>query len=315
MKKLFLTFSLALLLLSAAGCVPTDTTVTPDPTIPEVETPEISEPGAWVPDTQGPWDGATYLATSTDGLTFEGKTLVMEQAGVPNLLLRENGDLVLTYQYFSSTEESMFDTISYSVSQDDGTTWTDPEAIAFEGLPEGLDAKKKPMDPTIVENAEGGLRLYFTYHAKDSQTATLYSALAADGDITAPFVVQPNAALVDDTNLLDPAIVFFKQQWHHYTWSDQGDENIHSVSGDGIMFTREDDVTLPMDFLGQVIQFGEGLRFYGTSRDGVVSAYSADGYSWTMTEGAAIREGADPGVQQLADGTYVMVYTSMNFNQ
>ncbi len=142
MKKasfLLLSISLFFSLLSTTGCTGpqlSDTDTNQETENQETETLQTdAEPGSWVPDTKGPWDGTIYLATSSDGLNFDGKEQLFTQAGVPNLLLQSNGDLILMYQYFSSTDEDLFDTITYSVSEDDGATWTDTSAIDFQGLP------------------------------------------------------------------------------------------------------------------------------------------------------------------------------------
>lgn len=272
-------------------------------------------PGSWIPDTRGPWDGAIYQAASKDGLAFTGKTLILEQAGVPNLLRMPSGELILTYQYFSSESESMFDVIAYSTSTDDGTTWSEPKTIEFSGIPTPAAPKLMPMDPSLVRMDDGSLRLYFTYHAKGSKKPEMYSAVAADGNIASTFVVNTTPALsVSGKNLLDPSVVSFGGLWHHYTWQDGNDNNYHSTSTDGMSFTMKDEVSLPMDFLGQVIPSGSGLRYYGTGKGEVVSAYSDDGYVWTMDTGSRT-QGADPGVQQLSDGSCLMVYTAANFNE
>lgn len=265
------------------------------------------------PDKKGPWDGSLYMTTSSDGLSFSGKTLVLERAGVPNLLKLQSGELILTYQYFSNTDAALFDIIAYSVSKDSGHTWSDPAAIQFEDLPSARESRLKPMDPSLVQLEDGRLRLYFTYHANGNEKPALYSATTQDSDISSAFTVNKTVALMVSANLLDPAVTFFNGKWHHYTWQDASDNNYHSVSDDGETFTMQDEISLEMDFLGQVISYQDRLRFYGTGKGGVVSATSSDGYSWTKEAGTRV-QGADPGVQQLDDGTFVMVYTSMNFN-
>lgn len=302
------TFLLGVLLLSACTSVPVENI--------EIDE-ELEVGGTPTMDTTqpGPWDGALFLTRSGDGLDFDEKTLVLEEAGVPNLLLLENDDLVLMYQYFSSTNPALFNVMAYSISQDDGETWTDPQALELSNLPEPIDSGKVPMDPTLVQLEDGRLRVYFTYHAEGSALAELYSATAAGDDVSASFVVETTPALsVPKTFLLDPAVVFFDGLWHHYTWDGASDNNFHSTSEDGVSFDLEEGIELPMDFLGQVIAYDKGLRFYGTGEGGVVSAYSEDGYTWELDQ-TNVMQGADPGVQQLADGSFVMVYTSMNFNE
>lgn len=265
-------------------------------------------------DDKGAWDGGISLAISSNGLDFEHKEQVLKKAGVPNLLQLQSGDLVLTYQYFSDTDEDMFDVIAYSVSEDSGATWSEPELMDFGNLPEPLDEAKVPMDPTLVQLEDGRLRMYFTYHAKGNKTAVLYSATTDDAEIDSTFVVNPIPALVlSDAFLLDPAVTYFDGLWHHYSWQNDSDNNYHSTSTDGLTFTLQDEINLPMDFLGQVIPFEDGLRFYGTGQGSVVSAFSSDGYTWEIDEENII-QGVDPAVQELEDGSYIMVYTSMNFN-
>lgn len=250
------------------------------------------------------------MATSENGLMFEEQKELFDRAGVPNLLKLENGNLVLTYQYFSDSSKDMFDVIAYSISEDSGETWTETEAVKIEGSPSPLTDGKVPMDPTLVQLEDGRLRLYFTYHAKGNKTAALYSATAEDDNISSTFTVEETPALTVSENLLDPAVVYFDGLWHHYSWRDKSTLNYHSTSEDGVTFTRQEDIDLDMDFLGQVIPFEDGLMFYGTGG----SAFSEDGYNWEINKKVSI-PGADPGIQQIDDGSYLMVYTSMNFNK
>jgi hypothetical protein len=41
----------------------------------------------------GPWATRTVLRTSTDGITFSGREVIMDQSGVPNLLATSSGVL------------------------------------------------------------------------------------------------------------------------------------------------------------------------------------------------------------------------------
>lgn len=265
----------------------------------------------WWPNENGPWNGDLVLAYSEDGFTFTQGERLTQYAGVPNLLYTSQGKLIATFQYFSREDESMYDVIAYSVSEDEGKTWSDVEAITIEGLPEGRD--KKPMDPTIVETENGGLRLYFTYHGKKDAYARLRSAYTSDGDISSNFIYEEGETPDTHKGILDPAVVYFNGLWHHYTWDMDSDMNYHSTSTDGVNFTLEENIEgMDMDFLGQVVVVDDGLRFYGTGM-GVKSAFSNDGYTWEMEDGNRFI-GADPGVAQLADGSYIMLYTSANFN-
>ncbi len=300
-------------LLTACGTTAPAQELTQNPPQDSAQEP-TQDPQDWYPTQKGPWDGHLALARSSDGLAFDGAETLFEQSGVPNLLKLDDGSLVLTYQYFSKESQDAFDVIAYSLSNDEGDTWSETAIVEFEGLPEPLDAAKKPMDPTLVQLEDGRLRLYFTYHAAGEKTAALYVATAKNDDMTSTFEVKESPALQVDQNLLDPAVVFFDGTWHHYSWRMDSEANYHSTSEDGLTFTLQEDVTLPMDFLGQVIPYEEGLRFYGTGPQGVTSAFSEDGFTWEIDQ-QGIVQGADPGVQKIEEGAYVMVYTSMNFNK
>lgn len=281
---------------------------------------EIMEAGSWVPSSNGAWSGSIILASSDDGLTFtQGETLV-DYAGVPNLLLTSDGTLIASYQYFSREDYDMYDVIAYSVSEDQGKTWTDPEKISFEGLPIPTTGTKegmfvtKAVDPTLVETSDGALRLYFTYQEKDEEQPHLASALASDGNIASTFVYEEGERpILDDAPMLDPAVVYFDGLWHHYSWNEDSEDNYHSLSEDGINFELQDNIEdVGMEFLGQVIAVDGGLRFYGT-KNGISSAFSEDGFTWEKEDGSRMM-GADPGVVELEDGSYLMLYTSSNFN-
>lgn len=263
----------------------------------------------------GPWNGSVFLATSSDGDTFTEQSTVVDRAGVPNILKLHDGTLVLTYQYFSAEASDMFDVIAYSLSFDQGETWTAPAPVHFSGLPLS-NGGRHAMDPDLVQLDDGRLRMYVTYHADTAARPTLYVATASDADMTSTFMAEPTPALsIADTNVLDPSVIFFHSEWHHYSWLDDSSENIHTTSSDGLTFTQRDSINLPMDFLGQVIAMGDGLRFFGTGSGKILSAFSTDGYTWVMDDGFRLDRGADPGVTQLDDGTYLMVYTSQNFNR
>ena len=300
---------------------------------------EDSDLPSWVPSISGngPWKSNLWLATSSDGLTFTKDHMLVEHVGVPNLLFTSSRELIATYQYFSYETEELFGVIAYSVSEDNGATWTDPVAVTIEGLPDPVTSGNaqervfvtQAVDPTLVEIADGALRLYFTYQQADEEWPHPASALNTDGDITGTFIYEEASGLDSDEEaaLLDPVVVYFDGLWHYYAWNvaqmGMGNEgpvtiddfdNYHGISEDGVTFTLQDFITLDMNLLGQAVALDDGIRFYGTGNGGAVSAFSLDGYTWEMEDGVRLSGANDPGVAQLEDGTYVMVYTSLNFN-
>ena len=67
---------------------------------------------------------------------------------------------------------------------------------------------------------------------------------------------------------------------------------------------REDNISLNMKMLGGACAVDTGYRFYTN-----YSARSTDGYTWIQED--VRMPGADPGVVQLKNGTYLMLYTSI----
>ena len=273
---------------------------------------ETAEPPSWIKDdpnreNKGPWYQSLYIAVSQDGLNFTGEKMFLEHSGVANLILTSDDKLIATFQYFSYINEDMFDVIAYSVSGDYGNTWSSVKAVKIKGLDKGPN----PVDPTLVELDDKTFRLYFTYHEHGSDYPQLFSA---HGNSIESEFFSEGQQLITDEIVLDPAVVEFDGTWHHYTikhGQQFGDTpgspfNVHSISETGLDFKLVDDIEIDMGMLGDVIEDNNGLRFYNGSR----SAFSTDGYNWTIDSGERVK-GADPGVVKLPDGSYIMIYTNV----
>jgi hypothetical protein len=257
----------------------------------------------------GPWYDALYVATSEDGLNFSNKKLFLEHSGVANLILTSDNELIATFQYFSFENEEMFDKIAYATSDDYGKTWSEVRNVVIKDVGAGAN----PCDSTLVELQEGRFRLYFTYQQMGEEYPQLFSAI---GDSIDSEFLSEGQQLETDEIILDPAVIYFDGMWHHYTAkhgqsfeSGPGSKpiGVHSISEDGLAFELEDEIDIGMSFLGDVIEDDGGLRFYSGSK----SAFSEDGYDWTLDEGDRV-DGADPGVAELPDGSYIMIYTHVN---
>ncbi|MBT4604199.1 exo-alpha-sialidase [archaeon] len=267
-------------------------------------------------DTSKPWFSQVNIATSTDGITFIEQGMLTKQAGVANLLKTKDNELIAIYQYFDPFIKENFDQIAYQISTDNGQTWSERGFIQYEELPyKPKPGRPSPVDPDLVQLEDGSLRLYFTYPQPGYEYA--FMAVSTADSITDNFVFKGPALSLDDTLLLDPAIVYFNDMWHHYTWTNEKNSegvniNVHSTSKDGLTFERQDDIYLPMNFLGQAIVIDEELYFYGSGMKGPV-AKSTNGFEWEISSETNVL-GADPGITQLDDGSFVMIYTNMNFN-
>jgi hypothetical protein len=203
--------------------------------------------------------------------------------------------------------EEMFDKVAYTISKDYGETWATVKLINIDTPSNsGFMVGPNACDPTLVQLEDGSFRLYFTYETNGDGGPTLYSAKS---DTIDGLFEWEGKQLEPNGTILDPAIVYFNNTWHHYTTNHDdfgGDiiRNVHSTSQTGTDFERQEDIEIGMSFLGDVIEVEGGLRFYS----GQQSAFSEDGYEWEIDEGQRM-EGADPGVAIMPDGSYVAIYT------
>ena len=259
----------------------------------------------------GPWNQDLSISTSTDGVNFTEGKLFIPHAGVANLLNTAEGKLVATFQYFSFKNEAMFDVIAYSISEDDGETWSSVKKIQFSGLSRVGAGGPNPVDPTLVQLEDGKFRLYFTYETPSDGAPQLYSAIS--DSIDGQFENEGKQLTTTDM-VLDPAVGKLDEIWHHYTTIHGGKKNgkyrnMHSISATGTDFERKEDILLDINMLGNVIVDDGELVFYGNGDVGIEYATSSDGYTWN-TEGSLNLQGADPGIAKTSSGKYVIVYTT-----
>jgi len=291
--------------------------------------PQKNNPGVVdidAPDTGGakPWEMDLYLLRSDEDGMFKKfnheRTLIIEHGAVPNLLLTSDGSLIATFQYFydkESEEVISNGKMSYSISKDEGETWSEPQPINFNGLPEPElyinPHHDKPVDPSLVQLDDGSFRLYFTY-AEKGESNLRFSSAKSDS-IDGVFEYEEGARLdLDGYFILDPTVVFFNDQWHHYTTihsqveNDEGEVNLHSVSDDGLSFEIQDNIVLGVTMLGGAVVTNENkLLFFGSAIESQSSvAVSEDGYNWEMDNQFG-KVGSDPGVVQLEDGTFLVI--------
>jgi len=300
MKKLSLSLFFFLPLLWGCGSDGGNTETTP------TETGEIP---SWVPGNvhNAPWFGNLLISESEDGLTFGEDAPFLEHAGVPNLLRINSGQIIATYQYFSFEDEALFGIMTYSLSDDEGATWKGPFPILCENVPP-MEGDSQLVDPSLVELEDGKVRLYFTIHPDGMANAHPASAIA--DSVEGVFEYEGPCITLAGVHLLDPAVIRFNDEWHYFTPKPGADGlvNLHAISQDGNSFTWVEEITLEMNMLGNPILFDGGIRFYGSGPEGVLSAFSSDGYSWTLDEGVRAT-GVDPGAVKRSDGSILLIST------
>jgi hypothetical protein len=270
----------------------------------------------------GPWDQDVLAYRITTNGSAE-RLAVFERAGVPTLAQLKDGRLLAAHQHFPENDDANFDKVAVRFSSDQGRTWSPPEVIRLDGLPEGM---RFPFDPTLVPLPDGRVRLYFTSvrgRRIEEQPPAIYSAISSNG---VHYAVEPGIRFgIEGRIVIDCAVVLHKETFHLYA-PDNGaagrrpDEEdrrrtgvaYHATSRDGLKFTRQQDVNLDrFRWLGNAQSDGRLVAFYGTG-DGPGEnwiATSEDGRKWKIAETRSRSVGADPGAVKLADGSLIVVAT------
>jgi hypothetical protein len=276
----------------------------------------------------GPWHNDVMVyAVGSNGLPKQ--LTVFERAGVPTVARMNDGRLIAAHQHFPENDEPNFDKVAVHFSSDEGRTWTPPQIIQMDGLPEGM---RFPFDPTLVPLPDGRIRLYFTSvrgRRVDEQPPAIYSGISTNG---VHYLFEPGVRFgIEGRLVIDCAVVLHKGVFHLYgpnngTARRRGPEPereredgprigeaYYATSPDGLNFTRRDDVKIDgrRRWLGSAQSDGKKITFYGTGEQpgGVWMAASEDGAKWQLGEQQARLPGADPGAVTLRDGTLLIVAT------
>jgi hypothetical protein len=219
--------------------------------------------------TGGIYDHAVFFASSFDGEEWDiGETAIAMHASVPELLVLDQavGNLPAgtAMSYFvdsSPLADGLDEAVSFVTSTDDGETWSERTQIE-------LDEEYLPVDPSVIQLADGRLRLHFfdftsSREVDSNKDHIFYSAISDDG---INFEIE-GESLVSETLMTDPEVVFFDDEWFMYFAMHEGDNM-------GVWVATSDDG----------ITFGDPVKIDGISGipgatvvDGVVQLYGCDG--------------------------------------
>jgi len=257
----------------------------------------------------GPGQHELVLKKSNSEEFDDDGHVIVKGAHVPSLSVSDN-IVYLYYQWFPKdpSKNKWFDHIGVSISRDSGSTWDNAVAIKIKDIPQNLLGRQgKPMDPTAVILANGQIRLFFTLepnqpHNRIIGDSRIYSALSNDG---INFVYEPGFRFkIDNIDLRDPAVAYFKNKWHLYAPNQKRNgTGYYATSTDGLNFVRQADVSVSEggDWLGNAVAAEEKLYFFGT----VWIGYSSNGSDWDSTRSRGL--GPDPAVGQLKNGNWLGV--------
>lgn len=287
------------------------------------------------PPRPGPWDNDVVVyRVGGDGAVE--KLATFERAGVPTVARMKDGRLLAAHQHFPKKDDANFDKVAVRFSSDEGRSWTEPQVIRLDGLPEGM---RFPFDPTLVPLPDGRVRLYFTSlkgRRFDEDRAAIFSAISGDG---VHYTFEPGVRFgIEGRPVIDCAVVLHQGVFHLYA-PDSGagapprspDEErrragdrpppgagYHATSKDGLNFSRRPDVRIEgFRWLGNAQSDSRAIVFFGTggppgpgqARGGGWVATSTDGQEWALNKSFPAVPGADPGAVRLKDGSWLVVVT------
>ena len=259
-----------------------------------------------------PWRRPLKICSSADGQGFADIRTFQDSAGVPCILLLQSGVLISAFQWFRQPVGSAtWDRVAVKFSSDNGLTWTNPQPIIVNGLPANF---QRPFDPTLANSDDGRIRIYFSSGlnmALDTSVNT-YSAVSDDG-INYTFDAGFRFSMPDKP-VIDPAVIKFRGLWHLVNPVTMGTGAYHNISGDGLNFTRVQDIVSDMahSWIGNfMIKDTSELRFYG-SGGSIWYSSSPNGGQWSAFTNTNI-QGGDPAVLKLADTNYLMIYTGQPY--
>jgi len=300
--------------LSACGAVDRVDTGEPNDPLPSCGLPaEVPhDPDAsWLPGGEGPWRDRVVLACADEDGALHELGVFAHNADVPTILSTSDGRTAVAFQHYSTTDPSAFDVMQVQVSHDHGAHWEPPVRLEVEALPAAFD---RPVDPTLVELADGRFRLYFSWRGPE---ATVHIASATASQLTGPYTYDPGPrVMLPGAEVRDASVALHDGRWHLYSPGGYDPASpapaVHAVSTDGLSFTLLDPVQLDALMLGSVQSEADHLRFFASGRQGVVSATSADGVDWKLEPPVLLPMRFDPGVVTRPDGTRMMVATALH---
>ncbi|MBK6874984.1 MAG: T9SS type A sorting domain-containing protein [Ignavibacteria bacterium] len=255
-----------------------------------------------------PWRRPLKICTSSDGQSFTNVRTFQDSAGVPCILRLQSGMLISAFQWFRQPVGSAtWDRVAVKYSSDNGITWTEPQPITVNGLPQNF---QRPFDPTLAITDDGRIRIFFSSGLNMTLDTSIntYSAVSDDGinySMDSGFRFS-----LPDKPVIDPAVIRFRGMWHLVNPVTMGTGAYHNISGDGLNFTRVQDIASDMahSWIGNfMIRDTNELRFYGSG--GMIwYSTSPNGGQWSSFINTNI-QGGDPAALKLPETNYLMIYT------
>lgn len=261
----------------------------------------------------------TYISFADVSTSFPEGTLVMEGASVPEVLvcpdnistkICETNEILIYLIDAESLTSPGDEDIVLLRSTDGGKNWAEKQTITLEGK-----LNKGPaVDPSVVMLSDGTIRLYYfgpngPLDPFSKSANSVYSATSSDG---VNFTVDEGIRLTAES-LTDPDVTKWNERW--YMAYSTGLTSGLAVSEDGLNFEDLGEVSENAGGVPGLFADFEKLRIYGCGREGIASAYSSDGKSFTKDVTKVVDvPGAvcDPSISYSSSLGYVFVYKKVS---
>ena len=262
-------------------------------------------------DPSGPYYHQVYKAVSADGLNFtKVGGVLLDKASVPDAVSLPDGRLVIYAVDGGGRSESG---LMVAISEDQGATWKQGSLQL-----KGLQPPGKGVDPNAVMTPEGAVRLYYVVFPRKmpinaqgrvvttGETIRIKSALSSDG---VNFDEEEGVRYQTAEMITDPDTVKIGDKWYMYV--SMGPKNVALSSSDGMTFNLVGPIR-EQGSVSRTVPAGEGRYRQYFCREGIASAVSADGLTWTDEAGQRLEADrgkimCDPAPVKLGDG-WLMFY-------
>lgn len=257
----------------------------------------------------------TYITVGSGPTGFSAATApIFESASVPEVAKLRNGDLLLYFVDASTLTTPGTERMGYSKSTDNGQTWSDKQLITMTGKSNAGAA----VDPSVVELADGTLRMYF-FGSETTQgdpasvegDHVVYSAISTDGLSWEVEAGERFAA----AKLTDPEVVQIDDRYWVMYYS-LGTTTGIATSGDGLEWFESKQTWSGGGIPGAYRDSTGSVHLYGCSPAGLVTAASTDGTTFNNGNEQVFTENVsgvcDPSPVLLDDGSVLLVYKQID---
>ena len=275
------------------------------------------------PQTPNPGDDVrehdVYVTRSDDPTLFlDSSELVFDKGSVPEAVLRSNGEIWMYFPSFKNFSQAGDEKIMAAKSTDSGATWEEVGLITIENALAGVTA----VDPSLVELADGRLRMYFfgsTVVGGDPAQVggehKIYSAVSDDG---VNFTMEEGVRYAQE-KITDPDVIYHSGFGTWLMYVSVGPVTRIITSNDGLEWFDTEFNWTGGGVPGAYIDSDNIVHVYGCGQGGIVTEASVDGIIFTGTPTVALSTTdsaiiCDPSPVLLDDGTVLMVYKKAPVN-